>query len=42
MNPVLSKYQCGFRRDVGAQNCLLAMLEKSKLLVDKGNTVGIL
>ena len=25
---LLSKYQCGFRHDYGAQNCLLAMMEK--------------
>ena len=30
MDPLLSKYQCGFRRGFSAQNCLLAMLEKWK------------
>ena len=28
MDPLLSKYQCGFRRCFIAQNCLLPMLEK--------------
>ena len=28
MDPLLSKYQCGFRRCFSAQNCLLPMLEK--------------
>ena len=26
--PILSKYQCGFRKGFSAQHCLLAMLEK--------------
>ena len=26
--PILSKYQCGFRRGFSAQHCLSAMLEK--------------
>ena len=28
MEPLFSKYQCGFRRGFSAQDCLLAMLEK--------------
>ena len=36
MGPVLSQYQCKFRRGFSTQNCLLAMLEKWKSLVDKG------
>ena len=28
MDPLLSKYQCGFQRGFSAQNCLLAMLEE--------------
>ena len=42
MEPLLSKYQCGFRRGFGAQNCLLAMLEKWKSSVDKGKSFGAL
>ena len=29
--PILSKFQCGFRRGFSALHCLLAMLEKWKL-----------
>ena len=42
MDPLLSKYQCGFRRGFSAQNCLLAMLEKWKSSVDKGKAFGVL
>ena len=42
MDPLLSKYQCGFRRGFGAQDCLLAMLEKWKSSVDKRKTFGVL
>ena len=28
IDPLLSKYQCGFRKSFSAQHCLLAMLEK--------------
>ena len=42
MDPLLSKYQCGFRRGFGAQDCLLAMLEKWKSSVDKRKTSGVL
>ena len=28
IDPLLSKYQCGFRKGFSAQQCLLAMLEK--------------
>ena len=31
---ILSKYQCGFRKDFSPQHCLLAMLEKWKFAVD--------
>ena len=42
MDPKLSIYQCGFRKIMGAQNCLLVMLEKwRKCLDNKGNT-GVL
>ena len=42
MDPLLSKYQCGFRRGFSAQNCLLATLEKWKSSVDKGKVFGVL
>ena len=42
MGPLLSKYQCGFRRGFSAQNCLLAMLEKWTSSVDKGKAFGVL
>ena len=42
MSPLLSKYQCWFRRGFSAQNCLLAMLEKWKSSVDKGKAFGVL
>ena len=31
--PILSKFQCGFRKGFSAQHCLLAMLEKWKSLL---------
>ena len=40
MDPLLSKYQCGLRRGLSAQNCLLAMLGKWKSSVDKGKVFG--
>ena len=43
MDPLLSKYQYGFRRGFSAQNCLLAtMLEKWKSSVDKLKVFGVL
>ena len=42
MDPLISKYQCGFRRGFGTQDCLLAMLEKWKSSVDKRKTFGVL
>ena len=42
MDPLLSKYQCEFRRGFSAQNCLLAMLEKWKSSVDKEKAFGLL
>ena len=40
MEPLLSKYQCGFRKGYNTQYCLLAMLEKWKSSVDKGSSFG--
>ena len=42
IDPLLSKYQCGFRKGFSAQHCLLAMLEKWKNAVDKGKVFGAL
>ena len=42
VDPLLSKYQCGFRKRFSAQHCLLAMLEKWKNAVDKGKAFGAL
>ena len=42
MDPLLSKYQCGFLRGSSAQNCLLAMLENWKSNVDKEKAFGVL
>ena len=42
MDPLLSKYRCGFQRGFSAQNCLLAMLEKWKSSVDKGKVFSVL
>ena len=36
MDPLWSKYQCGFRKGFSAQHCLIAMLGKSKIAVDNG------
>ena len=40
--PILSKFQCGFRKGFSAQHCLLAMLEKWKSAVDKKRNFGAL
>ena len=40
--PILSKFQCSFRKGYGAQHCLLAMLEKWKLAVDNKGNFGAL
>ena len=42
IDPILSKYQCGFRKDFSAQHCLLAKLEKWKNAVDKKKVFGAL
>ena len=40
--PVLSKYQCGFRKSHIAQHCLLVMVEKWEKCLDKKRTCGAL
>ena len=42
MNPKLSIHQCGFRKNMSAQNCILLMLEKWKKCLDKKGKAGIL
>ena len=42
MEPLLSKYQCGFRKGYNTHYCLLAMLEKWISSVDKGSSFGAL
>ena len=42
IDPLLSKYQCGFRKGFSAQHCLLAMVERWKNAVDKGKVFGAL
>ena len=42
MDPLLPKYQYGFRKGYSVQHCLPAMLEKWKNAVDKGKIFGAL
>ena len=42
IDPLLSKFHCGFRNSYGAQDCLLAMLEHWKLTADKAKVFGVL
>ena len=37
--PILSKFQRGFRKGFSAQHCLLAMLEKWKAAVDNKKNI---
>ena len=41
IDPLLSKFQCGFRKGYGAQDCLLVMLEHWKSAVYKGKVLGL-
>ena len=40
MDSNLSKYQCGFRKNLSSQHCILLMVEKWKLSLDKGGYAG--
>ena len=40
--PILSKFQCSFRKVFSAQHCLLLMLEKWKTTIDNKKTFGAL
>ena len=42
MEPLPSKYQCGFRKRYSTQYCLFAKFEKWKSLVDNGSSFGAL
>ena len=42
IDPLLSKFQCVFRKGYGAQDCLLAILEHWISAVDKGKVFGAL
>ena len=41
IDPLLCKFQCGFRKGYGAQDCLLAMLEHLKSAVYKDKVLGL-
>ena len=41
-NQIFSMYQCGFRKDVNPQHCVIAMLEKWRLSKGKGDSFGAL
>ena len=40
IDPLLSEFQCGFRKSYGAQDCLLAVLDHWKPAVCKGKVFG--
>ena len=40
--PILSKFECGFRQGFSAQHSLLSMLEKWKTALDNKKTFGAL
>ena len=42
MNYYLSKYQCGFRKGYGTQNCLWYMLDQWKHVLDNAKLFGLL
>ena len=42
VDPLLSKFQCGFRKGYGAQDILVAMLEHWQSSTDKGKVYGAL
>ena len=41
IDPLLSKFQCSFRKGYGAQDCLLVMLEHQKSAAYKGKVLGL-
>ena len=40
--PILSKFQCGFRKVFSAHHCLVLMLEKRKTVIGNKKTFGAL
>ena len=40
--PLLSKFQCGFRKGYNAQQCLLFLIETCRKTIDKKGFAGIL
>ena len=42
MENFFSKFQCGFRKGCSTQQCLIALIEKSKSAPDKGKSFGAL
>ena len=42
MEPYLSIFQCGFRKNLGAQNCLLFLLERWRKCLDNKGCTGVL
>ena len=42
MDSKLSMHQCGFRKNISAQNCLLVMLEKWRACLDNKGSCGVL
>ena len=41
LDEIFSKYQCGFRKGLSTQQCLLTLLEKWKAAIDKGKVFGL-
>ena len=42
MDAKLSTHQCGFRKNLSAQNCLLVMLEEWRKCLDNKGSTGVL
>ena len=42
MDNFFSKFQCGFRKGLSTQQCLLALIEKWNSAIDKGKSFGAL
>ena len=42
IEPLLSMYQCGFRKNFSAQNCILLLIEKWKKCLDDKGACGVL
>ena len=42
IEPLLTMYQCGFRKNLSAQNCILLLIEKWKKCLDDKGACGVL